>query len=125
MKGPSAAISPTEAARPSAALPPTVVTPERIERLRRDLPPPVVPGTGRKTHGRWIDTSGNVHAETGGKDEKSEEAVRFFKEIKSRRIPTAVTDVEIKLAVHMRKRGHGPNGFLRHYKGGGTSEWVP
>lgn len=104
---PSPGIPLAEADRPYAAPPgtPTSATPERIEQLRRDLPPPVAPGTGRKTHGRWIDTDGNVHAEISGKDEKSEEAIRFFREIKSRRIPTAVTDVEIKLAAHMRRHG--------------------
>ena len=40
------------------------------------------------------------------KDEKSEEALRFFdEEIQSRRIPVTVVDVESKLAAHMRKNG--------------------
>jgi hypothetical protein len=96
-----------EQARPPEApsAKPIAVTPERIEQLRRELPPPVVPGTGQKTHGRWIDPDGNVHAEVSGEDEKSEDAIWFFEEeIKSRRTPTVVTDVETKLAVHMRKR---------------------
>lgn len=82
------------------------VTPERVEELRRELPPPVVSSKGQKTHGRWIDAEGNVHREVSGKDEKSEEALRFFEEeIRSRRVPVTVVDVEIKLAVHMRKNG--------------------
>ncbi|MBB5956411.1 hypothetical protein FHS29_002997 [Saccharothrix tamanrassetensis] len=82
---------------------PVPVTPDRIEELRRELPPSVVSGVGQKTHGQWIDPSGRVHEEVSGKDEKSEEALRFFEEIKSRRIPVTVVDVEIKLAAHMRK----------------------
>ncbi|MEU4802782.1 DddA-like double-stranded DNA deaminase toxin [Actinosynnema sp. NPDC023587] len=84
---------------------PIAVTPERVEELRRQLPPPVVSSAGQKTHGRWIDPNGNVHQEVSGKDEKSEEALRFFEEeMKSRRIPVTVVDVEIKLAVHMRQQ---------------------
>lgn len=106
--GPPASVPNTKAeqARPLGPPPatPIVVTPERVEQLRRELPPPVVPSAGQKTHGRWIDPDGNVHAEVSGKDEKWEEALRFFKEeIKSRRIPRAVSDVELKLAAHMRK----------------------
>jgi hypothetical protein len=79
---------------------------ERIGPLLRDLPPPVVSGAGQKTYGRWIDPEGNVHSEVSGKDQKSEAAVRFFEEeMKSRRILGTVVDVEIKLAVHMRKSG--------------------
>jgi hypothetical protein len=34
--------------------PPPPLPLEKVEELRRELPPPVVSGTGRKTHGRWI-----------------------------------------------------------------------
>ncbi|MFC6093297.1 DddA-like double-stranded DNA deaminase toxin [Saccharothrix lopnurensis] len=108
--GPTAGVTSSQGGRsPSSGAPPTVpvpVTPGRIEELRRELPPSVVSGVGQKTHGRWIDPSGRVHEEVSGKDEKSEEALRFFEEeIKSRRIPVTVVDVEIKLAAHMRKNG--------------------
>ncbi|WP_436500002.1 DddA-like double-stranded DNA deaminase toxin [Actinokineospora sp. HUAS TT18] len=77
-----------------------------IDRLRGELPPPVVPSSGQKTHGRWVDADGTVHAEVSGADAKGKQALRFFaEELKARRIPTTVTDVEIKLAVHMRKNG--------------------
>lgn len=81
---------------------PDPVTPERVEELRRELPPPVLSSTGQKTHGRWIDPDGNVHREMSGKDRNSEMALRFFEEIRARRIPVTVVDVEIKLAIHMR-----------------------
>jgi len=108
--GPTAgATSPQRVRSPSSGAPLSLlipVTPERIEELRRDLPPSVVSGIGQKTHGRWIDPSGRVHEEVSGKDEKPEEALRLFEEeIKSRRIPVTVVYVEIKLAAHMRKNG--------------------
>jgi len=56
--------SPPSGAPPSRPVP---VTPERIEELRRELPPSVVSGIGQKTHGRWIDPSGRVHEEVSGK----------------------------------------------------------
>lgn len=81
------------------------VTGRIVERLRAGLPPPVRPGTGQKTHGRWIDPDGAVHAEVSGRDEESAEAIRFFEQSGATRIPSAVTDVEIKLAAHMRHHG--------------------
>jgi len=47
------------------------VPPERVEELRRNLPPPVVPGTGQKTHGRWIAPDGKVRQVVSGRDEWS------------------------------------------------------
>ncbi|MBY8848182.1 hypothetical protein K7G98_05775, partial [Saccharothrix sp. MB29] len=103
------ATGPQEGRSPSSGTPPNLpvpVTPERIEEIRRELPPSVMSGVGQKTYGRWIDPSGKVHEEVSGKDEKSREALRFFEEeIKSRRVPVTVVDVEIKLAAHMRKNG--------------------
>ncbi|WP_378265579.1 DddA-like double-stranded DNA deaminase toxin [Amycolatopsis pigmentata] len=80
-------------------------TPERIEQLRAELPPDIGRFNGRKTHGRWIDANGEVHAETSGKDGKYDEAIRLFKELKARRIPLRASDVEMKLAAHMRRNG--------------------
>ena len=136
------------------------LTPARIERLRAELPPPVTSGAGQKTHGRWIAADGRVHAEMSGKDEKYDEALQLFKNMKVRRIPVRASDVEMKLAAHMRKNGirsatliinhvpcegplgcdalvsvilpkgytltvYGANGFVREYKGGETSPWLP
>lgn len=43
-------------AAPAGPVPPdpAVVPTELVEVLRRELPAPVVPGSGQKTHGRWI-----------------------------------------------------------------------
>jgi hypothetical protein len=75
---------------------------DQIESLRGGLPPPVTTGTGQKTHGRWIGPDGAVHTEVSSKDAKHEQAIQFFREIKARRIPLRASDVEMKLAVHMR-----------------------
>ncbi len=104
---------------PAAAVPPPIIdevihsngpvversapTSEKIAALVRDLPPPVVPHSGQKTHGRWFGEDGEVHSELSGKDEKYRQAVQVFeKDMRSRRIPSTVVDVEIKLAAHMR-----------------------
>ena len=140
--------------------PGTPPTPERIEQLRAQLPATVTAGTGKKTHGRWIDADGREHVEVSGKDEKYAEAIKLFKDMKARRIPSRTSDVEMKLAAHMRLKGirsatlvvnhtpcegplgcdalvpvilpngytltvYGPHGFVREYRGGGTSQWLP
>ncbi|MGQ0841011.1 DddA-like double-stranded DNA deaminase toxin [Actinokineospora sp.] len=74
-----------------------------IKKIRAELPPDVEPRSGQKTHGRWIDADGTVHAETSGKDEKYDEVVRFLKSVNSRRMLVVASHVEIKLAAHMRK----------------------
>jgi len=46
----------------------------QVDRLRRELPPPITAaerGTGRKTHGRWFGADGVVHSVVSGKDEWS------------------------------------------------------
>jgi hypothetical protein len=86
----------------SPGVPPT---PERIEQLRDKLPPPVTSGAGRKTYGRWVSADGQEHVEVSGRDEKYGEAIRLFKEMRARRIPSRASDVEMKLAAHMRKNG--------------------
>lgn len=78
----------------------------KIAELVRDLPPPVVPNSGQKTRSRWFGEDGEIHSELSGKDDKHRQAVRVFEEdMRSRRIPSTVVDVEIKLAAHMRANG--------------------
>jgi hypothetical protein len=98
---------PVRSAQPPAgpAAPTGRPSAEQIERLRDELPPTVVGGTGQKTHGRWIDTDGNEHAEVSGKDEKYDQAIQLFRTMKARRIPVRASDVEMKLAAHMRTKG--------------------
>jgi len=46
----------------------------QVERLRRELPPPITAaerGTGRKTHGRWFGADGVVRSVVSGEDEWS------------------------------------------------------
>ncbi|WP_168200990.1 DddA-like double-stranded DNA deaminase toxin [Allokutzneria sp. NRRL B-24872] len=76
-----------------------------IDQLRAELPPPVVPRSGQKTHGRWIGPDGTAHAEISGRDAKYERAIQFFKDMRVSRIPSKASDVEMKLAVHMRVNG--------------------
>ncbi|GAA4005881.1 SCP1.201-like deaminase [Allokutzneria multivorans] len=87
--------------------PTTYVVPQRdlIDRLRAELPPPVVPRSGQKTHGRWIGPDGSTHTEISGRDAKYERAIQFFKDMRVSRIPSKASDVEMKLAVHMRVNG--------------------
>jgi hypothetical protein len=62
--GPAPA-QPTEQARPNTV---------DVERLRSELPPPITPaerGTGRKTHGRWVDANGVTRSVVSGRDEWS------------------------------------------------------
>lgn len=73
------------------------------------LPPPVPrpnPG-GQKTHGRWFDEHGQAHAITSGQDDDS---VKVWETLQQLDIPvagppTAVSDVEQKLAVRMVQDG--------------------
>lgn len=84
--------------------PAPVTTAEVIERLRTELPPTVATSTGQKTHGRWFGPDGQVHAEASGRDDKYAAALEFFtREFKARRLPARLSDVEMKLAVHMRR----------------------
>ena len=62
-------------------------------------PPPAAPAS------RWIDADGHEHAEVSGKDEKYNQAIQLFKDMKARRIPIRASDVEMKLAAHMRENG--------------------
>lgn len=74
-----------------------------IESLRARLPPPVVPGSGQKTHGRWIGPDGTVHSIVSGHDVESAAAWDLLKErgLPTRTMPWTVTHVEQKLAAHM------------------------
>jgi hypothetical protein len=92
------------AARPvQATPPPPVVSPERIESLRAQLPPPVVPNSGQKTHGRWVGSDGVAHEIVSGRDENSVAAWDILRSrgMATRTEPMSITHVEQKLAAHM------------------------
>uniref|UniRef100_UPI0031D7B615 hypothetical protein n=1 Tax=Saccharothrix mutabilis TaxID=33921 RepID=UPI0031D7B615 len=59
---------PAHQAEPSG---PPVIPPERVEELRRELPPPVVPNSGQKTVGRWIGPDGTAEPIQSGFDQRS------------------------------------------------------
>lgn len=85
---------------------PAPVPPERIEELRRDLPPPVVPGTGQKTHGRWIAPDGTVQQIVSERDEWSTKVNQALTAEGCPKVPVVNDgDVELKLAARMREQG--------------------
>ncbi len=84
---------------------PTVVPAERIEQLRRELPPPVVGNTGQKTHGRWIGPDGTVESIVSGRDEYAKAADTRLKEMGLPGPSAKTGDVEIKLAARMIEEG--------------------
>ncbi|WP_352231533.1 DddA-like double-stranded DNA deaminase toxin [Actinokineospora sp. NBRC 105648] len=55
-----------------------------------------------KTHGRWIGPNGTTRGEVSGKDDKYDQAVAYFESRPGGRVPLRASDVEMKLAVHMR-----------------------
>lgn len=76
-----------------------------MEELRRDLPPPVVPGAGQKTQGRWLDPdSGTVQQSVSGDDAQSRRVEDFLRDQGMPNPPQRTRDVEMKLAVLMRDR---------------------
>jgi hypothetical protein len=76
----------------------------QIDRLRRELPPPITAterGTGRKTHGRWFGTDGVVRSVVSGFDEWSTHADRMFR--RWAKVPFIVAShAEMKVAAQMR-----------------------
>lgn len=105
-----------EAARSAPLSPPP--TPERppqrgarehVDRLRQDLPPPVEPRSGQKTHGRWFTDTDALDAPAreliSGHDEWWETAEHHLLEMGIPGTPVTAADVEIKIAVHMARNG--------------------
>ncbi|MDU0288512.1 DddA-like double-stranded DNA deaminase toxin [Saccharothrix longispora] len=93
---------PTRQAEPTD---PPVIPPERIERLRRELPPTVVPNTGHKTHGRWIGPDGTAQPIISGRDEHAKAADARLKGMGIPGPAAKTADVEIKLAARMVEEG--------------------
>lgn len=76
---------------------------DRIESLRRQLPPPIERGeNGRKTHGRWIGPDGAVHSSVSGYDGNSAIAWGMVQHaVGLTREPTTLAHVELKVAAQM------------------------
>lgn len=87
---------------------PDPVSQDRVDELRRSLPPPVQPSERQKTHGEWVAGTGGDEVGgriVSGRDDMEAAAVQFFKDQGARRMPSTVADVEVKLAVHMQNQG--------------------
>ncbi|MCE7000028.1 hypothetical protein LZG04_35215 [Saccharothrix sp. S26] len=91
-------------ARPAEPDPP-VIEPEKVEELRRELPPPVVGNTGQKTHGRWIGPNGTAEPIVSGRDEHAKAADARLKYMGLPGPSAKTGDVEIKLATRMVEEG--------------------
>jgi hypothetical protein len=90
---------------PPSSGPATLAAPSsaRIDALRAQLPPRVVPGSGQKTHGRWIGPDGTDRPIVSGRDADSAAAWELLKErgLSARTEPVAVSHAEQKLAARM------------------------
>ncbi|WP_434451791.1 DddA-like double-stranded DNA deaminase toxin [Lentzea sp. E54] len=103
---------PEPAAQPHpkpASAPPPRGSPDHIEQLRRDLPPPVEPRSGQKTHGRWFTNTDVPEAPirrlTSGVDEMSKAVEQHLTDMGIPALPVTSKDVEIKIAVYMAQKG--------------------
>jgi hypothetical protein len=84
---------------------PPVIPPERIEELRRELPPPVVPGGGQKTRGYWIGSDGTARPVVSGRDDDADAADARLRDMGMPRKSAKTADVEIKFATRMVRDG--------------------
>jgi nucleic acid/nucleotide deaminase of polymorphic system toxin len=85
---------------------PWQLTGEQVEKLRRELPPPITAaerGTGRKTHGRWVGGDGVIRTVVSGGGPLARAA-----DVTLRRLgyqPLYAADhAEMKLATYLRQR---------------------
>ncbi|GAA1315727.1 DddA-like double-stranded DNA deaminase toxin [Saccharothrix xinjiangensis] len=79
----------------------------RVEALRRELPPPVRPGSGQKTHGRLMVGDGPAEAVVSG-DDADTRAVHDALLDRGYPLPgppVVATHVEMKVAARMRRDG--------------------
>ncbi|WP_052396027.1 DddA-like double-stranded DNA deaminase toxin [Kutzneria sp. 744] len=87
---------------------------ELIQQLRDELPPPVVRGSGQKTHGRWVTPDGTAQPLISGRDELTEQVNDVLRRMGCPTLPVvASADVELKLATLMREQGR-TNPDMRH-----------
>lgn len=83
---------------------PEPASPSEVEALRAQLPPPVQPGSGSKTHGRWFATDHKGGEISSGDDQIADEVWRLLREAGLPRPgrPFTASHAEMKLAAHMR-----------------------
>nr|BFE51570.1 hypothetical protein GCM10017745_49970 [Saccharothrix mutabilis subsp. capreolus] len=82
-----------------------MIPPERVEELRRELPPPVVPNSGQKTVGRWIGPDGTAEPIQSGFDQSSALVQSQLARMGLPEGSGRSGDVEQKLAAHMVANG--------------------
>jgi hypothetical protein len=100
-----ATASPEPQARAAPHDPPTVPA-ERLDALRRELPPPIKStDSGRKTHGRWIGRGWAAQPITSGVDDDSRAADEHLRQLGIPVRPTKASDVEMKVAARMVRDG--------------------
>lgn len=81
---------------------------EHIQNIRGQLPPPVMPGTGQRTHGQWFaNDSGDTSAMVSGQGPESAKAWEMLQatDFPENGPPVSTTHVETKVAVAMREQG--------------------
>lgn len=100
--------STSTSAEAALAAPPRGIR-DNVERLRRNLPPPVQPRSGQKTHGCWFADADAPDAParelTSGHDEWWEATGQHLLDLGAPGTPVTAAHVEIKLAVHMARNG--------------------
>jgi hypothetical protein len=83
-----------------------VIEPDKVEELRRDLPPHRAPGGPRqKTRGTWIGPDGTAQPIVSGRDEYADAADAVLRDMGMPRMSAKTADVEIKLATRMVAEG--------------------
>jgi hypothetical protein len=94
---------------------PTALSTDQVETLRGDLPSPITDGqrsTGRKTHGRWIDSEGKVRKIVSGQDAQSLATRARLRTLGYPRLAVE-SHAEMKLAEYVR-RVHEVTGQRQH-----------
>jgi hypothetical protein len=79
---------------------------DQVDRLRRELPPPITTaerGTGRRTHGRWFGADGVVRSVVSGQDEWSKYVDAVFDRMGEDRLMVA-HHAEMKVAARLHDR---------------------
>ncbi|MGW6929571.1 DddA-like double-stranded DNA deaminase toxin [Lentzea sp. NPDC054927] len=106
---PNAARSPAPTTVPQARGEPgdpPVIPAERLDVLRRELPPPMKStDSGRKTHGRWIGPDGVAQPIVSGVDDDSRAADQRLRQLGIPMRPAKASDVEMKVAARMVRDG--------------------
>ncbi|MFE0020435.1 DddA-like double-stranded DNA deaminase toxin [Amycolatopsis sp. NPDC059021] len=99
--------TPSRPAQPSPPKPSPFLSPEQVKKIRAELPPPVPKPNpeNRKTHGRWVDSEGNIRESVSGEDQKADEAAKLFRQAGVPMKLAITSHVEVKVATEMIQTG--------------------